>query len=133
MSARAERRFAAADASRRAHILSYGHISHLVLSREKAFSEAGFDVNSTTSPAEVAALIGAKRCDVLVVGHTVPENERNRVASLFRSRNPGGRIVFLYLGSIQNADLADAVISVTNPPADLAITIAHQVQRARAE
>ncbi len=131
MSARAASQDSA-DPQRRPGILSFGYAVSLLVSRERAFVEAGFTVDSAASFDEAVAILEAKHHDILVIGHRVPEDERNRLAALFRARNPEGRVVFLYLGSIQNAGTADAVISVSNPAADLAVAISHQIQRARA-
>ncbi len=133
MSAQAQRRISKTPGKDQPRILSLGYSVSLLIAREKALNEAGCQVESVTWLEEASELVEAKQHDLLVIGHRVPEEVRNRAASLFRTRNPNGRIVFLYLGSIHNADMADAVISVLNSPADLAIAISHQVQRARGE
>ena len=111
------------------NLLCAGSRPELLPAREQAFREAGFHVQSATTCDEAIAVIRGGHHDVLVVGMAADEEERNRIAAAFKSKNPGGTVVFLYHGSIRNAEMANAVLSVVNPPADLARAIRVQMGR----
>jgi DNA-binding response OmpR family regulator len=104
-----------------------GVSAELLRPHDEAFAEAGFQVQSATSADQAIGLMQRGHYDVLVVGASVEEGERNRIAAKFKSRNEDGRIIFLYRRSIRNAEAADAVLSAFNKPADLARVICEQV------
>ena len=91
---------------------------------------AGFEVQCVTTGCKALELIGSIPFDLFIAGFRVPEQDRNEVASHFKKRNAKGRVVFLYSGSIRNAEIADVVISVQSGPAELALVIGEQLPRA---
>lgn len=96
-------------------------------SREEALCMAGFAVDSVTCTVEASAQLNHNHYDVLLVGLRVEEEERDLIAALFKRKNRGGKIVFLYYGSIRKAEIANAVLNVQNDPADLARLIWEQL------
>jgi DNA-binding NtrC family response regulator len=104
-------------------ILLVGYLTDLVERRKQCLEAAAYDVTCATSFSEVMRLIDEREFKVVVLGHGVPEIERNRIARKTKQVSPSTKLVMLYLASIKNAELADAIIHTTTDPADLARTI----------
>lgn len=111
----------------RPKLLSLASNHESAAARKQAFLQAGFDVELARSCQQATAFIKQGDYEVRVVGDCVQERERNRAAATFKRRNADGLIVFLYHGSINHAELANALLSVGNDPADLARTICEQI------
>src|SRR5512147_1270427 len=72
-------------------VISIGH-NHLLLGiRNQLFSRAGYAVFSTTNSSEALTL--ASFCDIVVLGHTIPFDERIELASRIRAEFPNLPIV----------------------------------------
>ena len=104
-------------------ILLVGYLTDLVERRKQCLEAAAYEVICATSFGEVMRLIDEHEFKVVVLGHGVPEAERNRIARKTKQVSPVTKLVMLYLASIKNAELADAIIHTTTDPADLARTI----------
>jgi CheY-like chemotaxis protein len=103
-------------------VLSLGRHRELLRSRERLLESAGFKVASVTTRNAAERLLRAKRFNVLVVGHAVPIRERIEAAVLAKSMQ-GIPVVCMYLGSIFQAESADAILSADGSPEDLISTI----------
>ena len=86
-------------------------ILHLV-KRQVTLRRAEIPVESASSLREALALLRLGELNVAVLGHGIPEAERNRIADTLLETKPNIRIVMMYAGSINNADHADAVLSI---------------------
>jgi DNA-binding NtrC family response regulator len=86
-------------------------IPHLV-KRHVALRRAEIAVESASSFREAMALLRLGEFDVAVLGHGIPETERDRMADQVLETKPSIRIVMMYSGSISHAEHADAVLSV---------------------
>ena len=104
-------------------ILLIGYLTDLVERRKQCLEAAAYEVICATAFSEVMRLIEEHTFKVVVLGHGVPEAERNRIAQKARQVSPATKLVMLYLASIKNAELADAIIHTTTDPADLVRTI----------
>ncbi len=93
-------------------ILSFGYTLGLLKVREGLLNRAGFDVDTAFSFQEAGSLVSRHEYDLAIVGHAVDAGERNRLAELIRQRCPNAAIIFLYRGSIHEAQLADGLLSV---------------------
>jgi hypothetical protein len=58
------------------------------------------------------ALLRLGDFDVAVLGHGIPQTERDCLADYLLEKKPNIRIVMMYSGSIRRAEHADAVVSV---------------------
>ena len=67
--------------------LSFGYLKKAKEERERRLEEAGFQVASACSVAETLAMLRESPYDVLIVGPTVPQEERDRVAAFAKERN----------------------------------------------
>jgi len=71
---------------------------------------------------DVLRLLKSHRFHVLVIGHLVPMEDRNEVASQGKFLQ-NTRVVLLYKGGIFRTEMADAVLSVEGSPENLNSTI----------
>jgi len=104
-------------------ILLVGYLTDLVERRKQCLEAAAYEVICATAFSEVMRFIDEHTFKVVVLGHGVPEAERTRIARKIKQVNPAAKLVMLYLASIKNAELADAIIHTTTDPADLVRTI----------
>ena len=104
-------------------ILLVGYLTDLVEKRKQCLESAAYEVICATAFSEVMRLVDEHKFKVVVLGHGVPETERNRIAQKAKQVSPATKLIMLYLASIKNAELADALIHITTDPADLVRTI----------
>ena len=93
-------------------VLSVEYSVPYLVKRHVALRRAEIAVESASSLREAMALLRLGEFDVVVLGHGIPETERNRIANTLLETKPSMRIVMMYAGSISNADHADAVLSI---------------------
>jgi DNA-binding NtrC family response regulator len=91
-------------------VLSVGKIPELLFERNNLLRAAGYKVNTARTAADAMALLGRPH-QVVIFGHAVPEDERNLIAAAARASYPKVKIIMLYMGAIQKAELADALLS----------------------
>jgi hypothetical protein len=103
-------------------VLSLGYDRRRLLSRHKVLVAAGFRVTSVDNKDDVLRLLRSHRFHVLVIGHLVPMEDRNEVASQGKFLQ-NVRVVLHYKGRISRTEMADAVLSVDGSPEDLNSTI----------
>jgi hypothetical protein len=103
-------------------VLSFGYDRHRLLSRHKVLVAAGFRVTSMDNRDDVLRLLKSHPFHVLVIGHLVPMEDRNEIASQGKFMQ-NARVIFLYKGRITGTEMADAVLSVDGSPEDLNSTI----------
>ena len=84
----------------------------------KTLERAGFAVHAAT--VEQALDNSPEFCaGALIIGVGLAAKDRIRVAQYARRHNPNVRIIVLYRGSIDNAEMADAVLNVAVEAQDL--------------
>ena len=103
-------------------VLSFGYDRRRLLTRHKVLVDAGFRVRSVDNIDDVLRLLKSHRFHVLVIGHLVPMEDRNEVASQGKFLQ-NTRVVLLYKGGIFRTEMADAVLSVEGSPESLNSTI----------
>ena len=89
-------------------------------SRLKAFKMAGIKVTSADTKPEALGHLAKGRFDLLLIGHHVPVHVRNEVA--LKAKAQKMRIIFLYHGSIAQAEPADAILTADVTAEDLIAT-----------
>ena len=80
--------------------------------------EAGFNVQTATIQQALEVNPG-----VLILAEGLPMQDRLRLIRGARQRDARVRVILLYRGSVDNAELADAVLGVAIDPKDLVQTI----------
>ena len=93
-------------------VLSVEYSIPYLVKRHGALRRAEIPVESASTLREALTLMRLGEFDVAVLGHAIPETERNRIADTLLELKPTLRIVMMYTGSISNADRADAVLSL---------------------
>ena len=93
-------------------VLSIEYSIPYLVKRHVTLRHAEIPVESASSLREATALLRLGDFDVAVLGHNIPESERNRLADTLLETKPNIRIVMIYSGSIDHADHADAVLRV---------------------
>ena len=109
-------------------ILLYGHDRAALGQQEAALMEAGFKVAAVTTK-RLAEKLARRRHDAIILGYSLQKTDRNQVAALFKQANPHGCIVMTYAGSIDGAELADAVLSFNVPASDIVQALQHLFER----
>ena len=103
-------------------ILSFGYDRNLLRIRHQSLEMAGFKVVSVTNKEATECFLLAKRFQVLIVGHAVPVKERIEVSLLAKSLK-NMQVICFYLGSIRQAESADAILSLEGTSEDLILAI----------
>jgi len=100
-------------------VLCVGYHAFLLENRSAVLRARGFAVSTAGTIARFQQVLGESAFEALVIGHQVPEEERNAMVAALRRRSPQAVIVLLYRGHIRGADCADAVLSVDSGPVEL--------------
>ncbi len=96
-------------------VVSIGTDSNLLALRQAVLELGGFEVSTTSSMPLAQALIKHRRCGVLLVCYSVPENWKKTLIQSFRESCPEGRIVGIVAGGLQGpSDDFDKVIFSTD-------------------
>ncbi len=111
-------------------VLSVGRIAEVMAARSALLRSAGYTVSAARTTADAMALLSEPH-HVVVFGHAVPEAERNLIAGAARKSCPGVKVIMLYIGAIQNAELADALLAANGSPQALIRAIEHLTSGAR--
>ena len=74
-----------------------------------------------------ATAIQQELFDVAVLGFSIPEDERSKVASAIKQANPATKIIMIYFASIKNTELADALLQTTAGAEGLLRAISHML------
>jgi len=93
--------------------------------REQALIHAGYNIRNSSSVAQAKRLIQRNSFSVAILGHSLPEGERTLLARKIRQVSPKTRLVMLYVSSIKNAELADALMRTGTSAMDLLRAIDH--------
>ena len=101
--------------SRCLRVISIGTDSNLLALRQAVLELGGFEVLTTSRMPLAQALMKHRRCGVLLLCYSVPENWRKTLIRSFRESCPNGRIVGIVAsGQNQPSDGFDEVISSTD-------------------
>ncbi len=108
-----------------AKVLIVGYLDELLRERQAAFASAGFEVIAASDLRKAMQAVGGASLDVVVLGQGIPENERTQIARAAREKNVRAKLLMLYLGSIHNAELADALLHGTVRPEEICSTVTY--------
>jgi DNA-binding response OmpR family regulator len=103
-------------------ILSFGCQREFLRLRHQALEKAGLDVTSAATRDEAERFLRTKSFHVLLIGHAVPVKERVEVALMAKSLQKIP-VICLYHGSINQAESADAILSIEGSSDDLVAAI----------
>lgn len=102
-------------------ILSFGYSMPELRQKHAALTKLGYEVLSHSDFQTICTLLSnnKQKFGFLLIGPAVSEDERRKLADLYRSHNPRGNVVFFYRGSIRNGERATALLNERNSPENL--------------
>lgn len=106
-------------------ILSFGIDQKFLQDRAKVLANAGLTVSSVSQKDEALRLAKLSPPDIVIFGHRVPESLRTALARNMKKLNPASRLIYIYDGSTQGTELADAVLGLASAPEQIVSTIRH--------
>jgi PleD family two-component response regulator len=92
-------------------ILSFGYVADRLQQRNELLQQAGFVVDEAIHESQALRLAASNEYIGLVIGASVEHSIRNQLAQAVRIRNPHAIVVMLYESSIEDTELADAVLN----------------------
>ena len=99
-------------------VLSLAYKKPLLVERHKLLKRARFDVVSVSTETDALRALAQEQFDDVIIGYSVPSEVRDLIARKAKSEFKAG-VIFLYRHSINQAELADAVLSVDGNPKTL--------------
>lgn len=108
-----------------AKVLLVSYIRELLEERERIFSAAGHHAAAAVDCETAFQAIEQDAYDIAVLGFSVPEQERNDMASRLIRSNPNTQIIMIYFSSVQNTELADVLIPTTASASEILRAVNH--------
>lgn len=112
-----------------AQILSFGIVKTFLDERARVLASSGFKVSSVSQKDEALRLAKRMSPDVVIFGHAVPPSLRTSLANSVKKLNPEAQLVYMYLGSTDGTEMADAILNLESPPTVLVETIRYLLER----
>lgn len=91
--------------------------------RRQILVDAGFKVLDADTVERAVKLAGISDIRVAIFGHRISSRERLEASNALKRSNPAILIVVMYETSVNKTELADAVLQINLPPADLVHSI----------
>jgi DNA-binding response OmpR family regulator len=98
-------------------LLSVSYDPQLQRSRELILRQAGYDVVSATSLAEVTAACEHSHFDFALIGHSIPRQQQEEIAAKVREHSESVLIVGLQLLTTDRLPFADVTVPSHDPAA----------------
>jgi hypothetical protein len=114
-----------------AKVLLVGYIPELLQEPERLLRSAGYSVISVLSFHAAATAIQQGSIDAAVFGFSVPELERNQLAGDLIQACPAAKIIMVYLDSVKNTELADALMPTTASAEEILRAVNHVLGKNR--
>jgi methylmalonyl-CoA mutase cobalamin-binding subunit len=119
-----------------AKVLLVGYIPELLQEPERLLRSAGHEVIMALSFDAAATAIqeGAVQessIDVAVFGFSIPEAERNQLAADLMQACPAAKIIMVYFASVNNTELADALMPTTASAEEILRAVTHMLAKGR--
>jgi DNA-binding NtrC family response regulator len=102
-----------------AKILLIGYERDWLHGRQRGFLAAGHTVTCAQAFTQGLRSIQSGRFDVVVLGHSIPQQQRNALAAAAKKNHGGTRVLVLYSSRIDHAELADALVDTSASTDDL--------------
>jgi DNA-binding response OmpR family regulator len=93
-------------------ILNVSRDRAILLARNDALAVAGFSVVSPREPSEALPILATSNIDIIILGHSIPFEERDHLRGEFRQIAPDVPVIVLYKGVPQEGEQADAFVSI---------------------
>ena len=92
-------------------VLSAGHDHTLLAIRNMVLGQSGYQVVSASTAAEFMERFFAGDFDLVILCHTIPEDERRRMADIVHKQSPSTPVVVLSDGLVGHAPYATATVA----------------------
>jgi DNA-binding response OmpR family regulator len=110
-------------------ILSFGIVKDYLDTRAKLLASHGFSVSSVSQKDEALRLGKMMQPEIVIFGHKVPPSLRLSLTRHIKRINPEAQIIYMYLGSTDGTEMADAILNLESEPEVLVDTIKYLVER----
>ena len=91
-------------------ILSAGRDRALLYTRNRVMEEAGYIVTSAITPAEITDFCFRGDFDLVILCHSIPQEERERIARLVRMHTPSTPVIVLADMPTRKYDFGDLTV-----------------------
>jgi DNA-binding NtrC family response regulator len=112
-----------------ARILSFGTVKSFLDERARLLATHGFNVSSVSQKDEMLRLAKMMPPDIVIFGHAVPPGLRSALSASVKKINPETYLVYMYQGSTDGTEMADAVLNLDSQPTTLVETIKYLLER----
>ena len=92
-------------------VLSAGHDHTLLAIRNMVLARSGYQVVSAATPAEFIDRFFGGDFDLVILCHTIPEDERHRMADIVHKQSPSTPVVVLSDGLTSHHTYATATVA----------------------
>ena len=112
-----------------AKILSFGIDKTYLDARARVLASSGLHVSSVSQKDEALRLFKMMDPQIVVFGHKVPESLRSSLARQFKKLSPQVQLIYMYSGSTEGTDMAEAILNVESESEVLIDTIKYLESR----
>jgi len=102
-----------------AQILLVSYVRELIEEKYKVLRSGGHDVTLTTELTEASQAANQQMFDLAILEFSVPEKERNQLASTIKSKRSSTKVIMLYFANAGHTDFADVLINANVRPQEL--------------
>lgn len=110
-----------------ARVLLVGYIPELLQEPERLFRASGYDVSIASSFPTASGAVEQEPFDAAVLGFSVPETERNQLATALKDASPACQIIMMYFASLKNTELADALMPTSASSEEVLRAVNHML------
>jgi DNA-binding response OmpR family regulator len=110
-----------------ARILLIGYERDWLEGRRHGLHAAGHTVVCAQTFAHGLRSIQSGKFDVVVLGHAIPQQQRNSLAAAAKKTNGGTRVLVLYSSRVDHAELADALVDTSASTDDITRAVEYLV------
>ena len=112
-----------------AKILSFGINKEFLDARAKSLVTNGLKVSSVSQKDEALRIGRMLMPDIVIFGHMVPASLRASLSRSLKKINPEVQLIYMYMGSTDGTEMADAILNVESEPSVLVETIKYLIER----
>lgn len=98
-----------------ARIVSISYDEALLFTRELMLRDRGHAVSSALGFVHALQACAAPKRDILVLGHSIPKDDKLKIIECFRKSNPGALVIALIRANEERLSEVDAYVYPGNP------------------
>jgi hypothetical protein len=112
-----------------AKILSFGINKEFLDARAKSLVAHGLNVSSVSQKDEALRIARMMMPAIVIFGHAVPPTLRASLSRSMKKISPEVQLIYMYKGSTDGTEMADAILNVESEPMVLVDTIKYLIER----